>query len=108
MATVFIEIEYAVKDESGEEVYEYLEVEFSGSCRWENDSIGSYEYWGAKCYDHQPDYAVCEEVEWDERKHTPEEVAIITEWLKDDDNYEKVQTAIEEAFREDASDYCPD
>ena len=22
----------------------------------ENDSIGSYEFWGQKCYDHQPDY----------------------------------------------------
>lgn len=26
----------------------------------ENDSIGAYEYWGSKEYDHRPDYLICE------------------------------------------------
>lgn len=31
-------------------------VEFD--VEWDNDGIGSYEYWGAKCYDAGNDYAV--------------------------------------------------
>lgn len=32
-----------------------LELEIS-NIQWDNNSIGWYEYWGAKEYDHQPDY----------------------------------------------------
>ena len=31
------------------------EIEFSVDCTIENDGIGSYEYWGQKCYDHGTD-----------------------------------------------------
>lgn len=34
-------------------------VEFE--VEWDNDGIGSYEYWGAKCYDAGTDYAVVED-----------------------------------------------
>lgn len=32
------------------------EIEFEADCEVCNDSIGSYEYWGQKCYDKQSDY----------------------------------------------------
>lgn len=45
--------------------FEYNGRIFSGSAsyevEWENDGIGSYEYWGAKGFDKGNDYAVVED-----------------------------------------------
>lgn len=39
-----------------------INTQFDAHYSVENNSIGSYEYWGQKCYDHQPDYLICEQV----------------------------------------------
>jgi hypothetical protein len=84
-------------------------VEFKASCRWENDGIGSYEYWGAKCYDKGVDYPVLDsDIEWDEKKHTPEQIAAITAYLSDNDNYTQVEESILNEYEENCRSYHPD
>lgn len=36
----------------------YFAAEVDFDVEWDNDGIGAYEYWGAKCYDKGTDYAV--------------------------------------------------
>ena len=40
---------------------DYFNVEFFATPTWKNDGIGSYEYWGMKCYDKGEDYPVMNE-----------------------------------------------
>lgn len=42
-----------------------------------NDGIGSYEFWGQKCFDTGKDYLEVVGVEWDKTGFTEEEVEII-------------------------------
>lgn len=53
------DIAYVTSEKSG---YEHC-IRFIAECSIENDSIGSYEYWGAKGYDYQPDYLVVDSIE---------------------------------------------
>ena len=67
----------SLPEELGEEIE--AKVEYSV----QNDSIGSYEYWGFQCYDTQPDYLQLENVTpvfTDE--HTPEMRILIEEWIE--------------------------
>lgn len=82
------EIEMPVKNDE----YEYLDVEFRANVYKENDSIGSYEYWGSKEYDHRPDYLAVDDVQWNKEKFTEEQNAYIDKYLTD--NYELVENAI--------------
>lgn len=64
--------------------YNILIVEFEGYPKWENDGIGSYEYWGFREYDHGHDYLSFESADdptWNESKHTQEENNIIQEFM---------------------------
>lgn len=49
-------------------------VEFEAQPTWDNDGIGTYEFWGYKEYDNGKDYVTLEESpSWDESLHTPDE-----------------------------------
>lgn len=77
------EIEY--QDQNGE--YCYLEVEFEAFPEWENDGIGSYEYWGHQEYDRGHNYVSLEQhgdPTWDEKKYTEEENKIIVAFKNDE------------------------
>lgn len=53
-----------------------VSVEFEAYPTWENDGIGSYEYWGSKEYDSGVNYVSLESngyPTWDETLHTPDE-----------------------------------
>jgi hypothetical protein len=100
------ELEIAPKKE-GEE-YRYIDVEFEGDFRWENDGIGPYEYWGAQYNDKGVDYLVLEDTPtWDDKKHTEEENALIREWLADNDNFARLEEYLCEQAQEAYSDYDP-
>lgn len=38
------------------------EIKVEYDYHWDNDGIGAYEYWGAKCYDHGMDYVKVEDI----------------------------------------------
>lgn len=64
----------------------YKDVEFEAEPEVCNDSIGSYEYWGQKCYDHQPDYVSTENnggTTWDETLYTKNENEVISKFVDD-------------------------
>lgn len=66
----------------------YADVVISCDLSVENDSIGTYEYWGAKCYDSRPDYFVPDsEIEWDKTKHTPEENEGIEKYINENEKF---------------------
>jgi len=44
--------------ENGEDSFD---VQLEGTLELQNDGIGSYEYWGQKCYDRGEDYYILEE-----------------------------------------------
>lgn len=53
-----------------------IEVEFEGEPQWENDGIGSYEYWGSREYDKGRDYVSFEQngyPTWDRSKYNDDE-----------------------------------
>lgn len=72
--------------------YDYWTVEFSGKPYSENDSIGSYEYWGSKEYDEQPDYIAIDDIGWDKSLYTKEQNAIIDNYLNE--NLSEVEDAL--------------
>lgn len=98
MAQTFFEIEI------GEEL---VEVCFTGSPKWENNGIGSYEYWGSKEYDKGVDYVTMEdsEIEWERKEYSEAENAAIEQWLEDNDNCTAVQDALCDDFEKDCNDY---
>ena len=63
-----------------------------------NDSIGWYEYWGAKCYDKQPDYMVVESIVVDDINLTPEEVEEATSLINQD--FDKYADKLIERYEE--------
>jgi hypothetical protein len=65
---------------------ECIDVEFDCELHSENDGIGSYEFWGSKCYDAGNDYLVLDEMKWDKKLFTEEENEIIKKYL--DDNWD--------------------
>jgi hypothetical protein len=79
-----------------------LEVEFKANPTWQDDGIGSYEYWGCKGYDSHP-YLSCEEhgIEWDKKEFTEQENEMIDEWLNEEKNFK----SLEEKFCEKYEDY---
>ena len=87
-------IEYFLEDKENEANSFY--VEFSGDIKWENDGIGLYEYWGAKCFDKGNDYPVMwDSPKWDETKHSESENLKIKEFLEDIDNEDIICNLIE-------------
>jgi hypothetical protein len=79
-------------------------VEYEG--RWENDGIGSYEYWGAKCYDQGRDYVVIDKIEpvWtDESPRDRVEIKVLIR--KNYDEYaEKIAERVEADVQEGDDD----
>jgi len=52
----------------------YFDVQYFATPEWENDGIGSYEYWGMKGYDAGQDYPVLNDFpEWDKSIYTESE-----------------------------------
>jgi hypothetical protein len=59
-------------------------VEFSADLHdfeTDNDGIGNYEYWGAKCYDRGEDYLVLEEALWNKGLFSEEQNKTISDYL---------------------------
>lgn len=44
---------FTIISKKGRELDVDVEID---NIEWDNDSIGFYEYWGAKCFDRRPDY----------------------------------------------------
>lgn len=61
---------------------EYIEVEFTGDCKIEDQGIGPYEYWGHHCVDtrYEP---VCDDVTWDDKLYNENENKIIEEYMNE-------------------------
>jgi len=82
-----------------------MEVEYD--VEWENDGIGSYEYWGAKGYDKGNTYAVvdnygiCNLVE-----HLPDGTEV--EIPESDPLFKKVEASISDLVDKDADNCEPD
>ena len=58
------------------ELIELDDIEFEGEPQWENDGIGSYEYWGSRGYDNGRDYVSFEQnglPTWDKSKYNDDE-----------------------------------
>jgi len=84
--------------ELGEEID--VEVKYS----FQNDGIGAYEYWGAKCFDAGQDYIEIEDIMpiWTDQS---EELKIqINKYI--DDNYEELSNNVEQRleFEQDERD----
>ena len=47
----------------------FFSAEVDFDVEWDNDGIGSYEYWGAKCFDKGHDYAVLDDYSADITEH---------------------------------------
>lgn len=62
-----IEVELSTRKET---ILIPVEVEYE----WDNNGIGAYEYWGAKCYDKGTDFVSVVGADWDKTDFTPEEV----------------------------------
>lgn len=102
-------IEYVLLD--GKVVFEpkllngevmWIDVEWEAEPYWENDGIGSYEYWGQKSFDAGTDYVSLEDYGnpiWDESKHTTEENTII-KLFADSPEIEKVCDRFCDLYRE--------
>ena len=59
-----------------------LGVILEGFPDWENDGIGSYEYWGYKSFDYGYDYAVMNDYPtWNQKLYTFEENWVIAVYL---------------------------
>lgn len=59
------------------EIRDGIDIEVEVDWEWENDSIGAYEYWGARCVDKGHTYAVPSSIYWDKTGFTKEEINFI-------------------------------
>lgn len=53
------------------------EIEVTVGFDWENNGIGSYEYWGSKGFDKGITYLVANEILWDSTGFSLEEVELV-------------------------------
>lgn len=60
------------------------DIDIDVDCEYEieNNGIGSYEFWGQKCFDKGTNFAVIISWEWDKTGFTPEEVALVEAKIK--------------------------
>lgn len=72
------------------------EVELLGEGRWEDDGIGSYEFWGMRGYDSRP-YIEVVDVTFDKEAYSKEDCALINQWI--DDNYGEVYDEFSSLFK---------
>lgn len=80
--------------------YDDVNVEFTYYIA--NDSIGWYEFWGAREFDRQPDYLVIESIVVDDPNLTPAEVEEVTSFINQD--FEKYAEKLIERY-ENERDY---
>jgi len=60
----------------------FFDVELEAELTKQNDGIGSYEYWGQKCYDRGEDYYIMEDYPtWNHDLYTYSENWLIAIWL---------------------------
>ena len=80
-----------------------FDAEFEAHPQHEDDGIGSYEYWGAKCYDSRP-YISCEQsgIEWDKSKYSADDNELIEKYLED--NYAYVEGEFIDQFVKDGGE----
>lgn len=69
----------------------------------ENDGIGAYEYWGAKCFDRGTDYPEIDDIEplWD--KETDAEKDLVLDYINE--NFESLAEQITEEMMFDQDGY---
>jgi DNA mismatch repair ATPase MutS len=77
-----------------------LDVEFTGELTLENDGIGSYEYWGAKCYDEGTDYFELQSLEWDKTLYTEEQNQHIQSYIDAEENWRMIDEKMNESLFE--------
>jgi len=68
----------------------YLEVPLEVEYHFENDGIGSYEYWGSPQYDAGQNYCVVDNITWDPIYHSSDINAELKEYLEDPDKYDEL------------------
>jgi hypothetical protein len=84
-----------------------ISVDFDIDFKWENDGIGSYEYWGQQCNDKGTDYVILNAIEWNKSKHSNQENEIIQKWL-DSTEFEKICEIWENDYANECRDDGPD
>jgi len=83
-----------------------LEVEFTGELTLENDGIGSYEYWGAKCYDAGTDYFELHSLDWDKTLYTEEQNQHIQSYIDDEENWRTINEEMDKSLFEKREPDC--
>ena len=73
------------------------DVEITITFHYENDGIGSYEFWGTPGYDKGTDYPVIDDVDFERFDLSAEECYIINNWI--DSNTEKLEEYVRENYR---------
>lgn len=92
--------------EYGTPSYQLIEVCLECEMKWENDGIGSYEYWGFRGYDKGTDYVVCEDMKVIS-KHDDAETAAIEEYLRDEENWKTISEAACEKYEKNCRENDP-
>ena len=72
------------------------DVEITITYHYENDGIGSYEFWGTPGFDKGTDYPVVDEVDFDRFDLTAEECHIVNNWI--DSNIDKIKENVREKY----------
>ena len=85
----------------GETEEDFLTVTFTGTCRMNDEGIGSYEFHGSRGYDSRM-VPECEDITWNEDYYSEEENAAIRAYLEE--NYNELVAEIEEKFEEEGGD----
>jgi hypothetical protein len=81
-----------------------IEVDLTGELSLENDGIGSYEYWGSKCYDAGTNYFELENLKWDMSLYTDDENKSISNYINVTDNWDSIEESMSESLYDSLDD----
>ena len=74
----------------------HLEVPLKVEYHFENDGIGSYEYWGSPQYDAGQNYCVVDNITWDPNAYLSDINAELKEYLEDQVKYDEITEVLAE------------
>lgn len=72
---------------------ETFSVRLTADCEIDNDGIGAYEYWGAKCNDVGEDFVDVKNIRWDHDLYTLQENECIRRATDNCEVYDKFEDA---------------
>jgi hypothetical protein len=81
-----------------------ITVDFTCELQWENNGIGSYEFWGSRGYDEGDNYVVLNHLKWDESIYTKEQNEAIQTYINNDDNWFKIEDSVAEIIYNEMDD----